>query len=228
MKKYSIFAGHYGSGKTEIAIQTALCRAKEGKKTILVDIDIVNPYFRSSEKEEMLKNEGIRVIKPCYANTMVDVPSLPPEIYSPFTKGECDAAVFDAGGDPVGAAALGMLRDYFDVNRQDTEFYCVINTLRPMQQSAEEIVGMMREIEEKSGLKLSALIHNTNLARKTRMEDVIGGQRIMEEVSEKTGLPIAAVYAMESIADEVKKGVEGIPVIPLKLRMRPDWLDETT
>jgi len=228
LKKYNIFAGHYGSGKTEIAINTVLCLAKEGKKTILVDMDIVNPYFRSSEKEKMLESRGIRVIKPCYANTMVDVPSLPSEIYSPFTQGECDAAVFDAGGDPVGAAALGMLKDYFDENLENTEFYCVINTLRPMQQSAEEIMDMMREIENKSKLKLTALIHNTNLARKTRTEDVISGQQIVEEVSKKTGLPITAVYAMEDIADEVKKGITGIPVVPLKLRMRPEWLDETT
>ena len=227
MKKYNIFAGHYGSGKTEIAINTVLGFVKEGKRTVLVDMDIVNPYFRSSEKEEMLVEKGIRVIKPCYANTMVDVPSLPSEIYSPFTQGECDAAVFDAGGDPVGAAALGMLKDYFDENREDTEFYYVINTLRPMQQTPEEIMEMTREIEAKSKLKVTALIHNTNLALQTRAEYVIKGQEIVKEVSQKTGLPIAATYVMEGLEDEVKKVIKKVPVIPIKLYMRPEWLDRT-
>lgn len=110
LKKFIIIAGNYGSGKTEISLNLALAAAREGKRTMLLDMDIVNPYFRSSVKEEELEAEGIRVVKPCFANTTVDVPSLPAEIYSPFDL-PLDRAIFDAGGDPVGASALGQNND---------------------------------------------------------------------------------------------------------------------
>ena len=108
--KYTVLAGNYGSGKTEISLNLAVKAAREGKRTMLVDLDIVNPFFRSSEHEDYLKSLGIAVVKPNFANTTVDVPSLPAEIYSAFDR-EMDAVFFDVGGDPVGASALGILHD---------------------------------------------------------------------------------------------------------------------
>ena len=105
MKRFNIFAGNYGSGKTEISLNTALALAKD-RKTTLVDMDVVNPYFRSAESEKLLADHGIRLIAPPYANTNVDVPVLSAEVMAAF---ESETAVFDAGGDPVGAAALGGL-----------------------------------------------------------------------------------------------------------------------
>jgi len=123
MKKLIIYAGNYGSGKTELSLNTAIHMAQRGD-TALVDMDIVNPYFRSSEHVSMLGEHGIKLIKPPFANTTVDVPSLSAEIYSAFTY---EYAVFDAGGDPVGAKALGGMREYFEEVREKVGFYYVVN-----------------------------------------------------------------------------------------------------
>lgn len=217
MKKYNIFAGNYGSGKTEISLNLAKELAMQKKRVMLLDMDIVNPYFRSSEHEEMLKALGIRVVKPCFANTNVDVPSLPAEIYSAFTL-PLDAAIFDAGGDPVGAAALGQLADRFD--RTDLEFYYVINALRPLQENAGEIIQMMRQIEARSQLQVTSLINNTNLAGDTTAEHVKQGYLIVQEVAKETGLPIAFSSIREGISAQDVGAIKSIHIFT-----RPDWLD---
>ena len=225
MKKYHVFVGNYGSGKTELAIHHALMAAEEGKETMLVDMDIVNPYFRSSEKSGILERQGVQVIQPYYANTTVDVPALPPEIFAPFDKG-CDYAVFDSGGDPVGAAALGLLVEKFRQAEKETEILYIINTLRPMQGNAEDIIQMLHEIQEKSKLKVTALVNNTNLARETEPEHVIEGQRLVETVGKKTGIPVAFACAKEEIFTEVQEQLD-CPVKKLHIYMRPEWLDQT-
>lgn len=225
MKKYSVFVGNYGSGKTELSIHHALEAAGQGKETFLIDMDIVNPYFRSAEKGEILEQAGVRVVKPYYANTTVDVPALPPDIYVPFDKG-CDRAIFDAGGDPVGAAALGLLSDRFEQAKEDTEVLYIINTLRPLQGSVEEIVQMLHEIEEKSKLKVTALVNNTNLALETEAQHVVKGQEIVEKVSRELKLPIAFACAKENIFREIQ-GKINCPLKKIKIYMRPEWLDST-
>lgn len=226
LKKFIIIAGNYGSGKTEISLNLALAAAREGKRTMLLDMDIVNPYFRSSVKEEELEAEGIRVVKPCFANTTVDVPSLPAEIYSPFDL-PLDRAIFDAGGDPVGASALGQLHEKFAAHEGETEFLYIINAMRPMQGNSDEIIGMLREIEEASKVRVTGLVNNTNLAAQTAVETVIEGQRILEEVSAKTGIPQKGVAVREDLAVQAAGLLPGKEIFPVRIFLRPDWLDET-
>ena len=120
MKKAIILAGNYGSGKTQIAVNLALAYAKKGK-TVLVDMDVVNPYYRSSDYEDILNKNGIKLIKPIYANTQVDLPSISPEVYTAFNY---DYAVFDGGGDPVGATVFGSIADRF----QKETVFCLLYT----------------------------------------------------------------------------------------------------
>ena len=161
MKKFNIFAGNYGSGKTELSLNTSIALAKKAK-TALVDIDVVNPYFRSAESAELLEKNGVYLIAPPYANTNVDVPVLSAEVNAAF---EYEAAVFDAGGDPVGAAALGGLLQKFQAVREDTMLYYVVNARRPLQRSADEIIEMMEQISARIRLSIDGIINNTNLGR---------------------------------------------------------------
>ena len=222
MKRFNIFAGNYGSGKTELSLNMAVLAANAGKRTVLIDLDIVNPYFRSSEHEEELLREGIRTIKPCFANTAVDVPSLPGEIYAPFDIAY-DCAIFDAGGDPVGAAALGLLAEKFDLVAEETEFFYVINACRPLQEEPEQIADMLRQIEAKSRMKVTGLVNNTNLAQETQAETVLRGAEIVRSVSNITGIPVRYTSALESVAKELRE-FDG-ELFPISLYMRPEWLD---
>ena len=137
-----------------------------------------------------------------------------------------DRAIFDAGGDPVGAAALGLLSDRFEQAKEDTEVLYIINTLRPLQGSVEEIVQMLHEIEEKRKLKVTALVNNTNLALETEAQHVVKGQEIVEKVSRELKLPIAFACAKENIFREIQ-GKINCPLKKIKIYMRPEWLDST-
>ncbi len=220
MKRFNIFAGNYGSGKTEISLNTALKLAEEGQTT-LVDMDVVNPYFRSAESETLLKQHGVRLIAPPYANTNVDVPVLSAEVMAAF---ESRAAVFDAGGDPVGAAALGGLLQKFQPVRDETMLYYVVNARRPLQQSAEEIIDMMEQISARVRLKVDGLINNTNLGRESSVEDLLYGQKVCKEVSVKTGTPILYVSGKPEILAAFDKAGYETPQIPLSIYTFPDWL----
>lgn len=219
-KRYTVLIGNFGSGKTELALNLAM-QAAQGS-TMLVDMDIINPYFKSSSKQEMLEAAGVRVVKPDYANTTMDVPTLPAEIYAPFDT-RPDRAVFDIGGDPVGAAVLGLLREHFAKNAAESEFLFVVNPARPMQEDADAILSLLREIEGRAGICITGLVSNANLARETDMEVVRAGEAVTEELSRRTGLPVKFVALMESLA-EAYTGEH--TVLPITLYMRPAWLDE--
>lgn len=220
MKRFNIFAGNYGSGKTEISLNTALALAKD-RKTTLVDMDVVNPYFRSAESEKLLADHGIRLIAPPYANTNVDVPVLSAEVMAAF---ESETAVFDAGGDPVGAAALGGLLAKFSVHRDETMLYYVVNARRPLQQTVPEIIEMMEQISGRIRLQVDGLINNTNLGRETTAADLAHGQQICEKVSRKTGVPVSYIAGKPEILAAFRPQGGGIPEIPLAIYTFPDWL----
>lgn len=220
-KRYTVLIGNFGSGKTELALNMALQAAEQGT-AMLVDMDIINPYFKSSSKQELLEAAGVRVIKPEFANTTMDVPTLPAEIYVPFDT-KPDRAVFDIGGDPVGAAVLGLLRDHFAANRAESEFLFVINPSRPMQGDAEAIISLLREIELRASCQVTGLICNGNLARETDLATVLHGESVAEEVSAQTGIPIKCTAIRENLA-QAYPGKQKL--LPIRLYMRPSWLDE--
>lgn len=221
MKRFTVYGGNYGSGKTELSLNTALDLKDKGR-VALVDLDIVNPYFRSSESQKMLDDNGIRLIKPPFANTTVDVPALSAEVFSAFNY---DYAVFDAGGDPVGAHALGGLKAYFDENRDDTSFYYVVNARRPFQSDISDAVEMLKQIEANARLKIDGLINNSNMSFETTVEDLIYGAVLCEQITERTGIPVAYTSGIPKVLEEYKKyGYKG-KTIPLEIFTRPDWIE---
>ena len=196
----SIITGHYGSGKTEFSVNFALSLKQTHEKVFLVDLDIVNPYFRSNDSRALLEDAGVRVIAPSYAGTNVDIPVLPPEIMRIFEEKDAQI-VLDVGGDDDGAIALGRYKQYFDKNGYN--LYLVVNTRRPLTATKEDILQMKTDIEVASRLSVSAFIADTNLAEETTAELVEEGYQILEEVSNLTNIPIAFVCATEHVAEKL-------------------------
>ncbi len=223
MKHFIIFAGNYGSGKTELSLNMALRMAEKGK-TVLCDMDIVNPYFRSAESKEMLEQNGIRLIAPPFANTTVDIPALSAEVYAAF---DSEYAVFDAGGDPVGATALGGFKQYFENVRDKLAFYYVVNARRPFQSDVNDAVEMLRQIQANSRLTIDALVNNTNMANETTADDLLYGETMCAKIGRETGLKVAFTSGMPKVLQEYEeRGYRG-EAFEIEIFTRPEWLDKT-
>ncbi len=209
MKRLNIITGHFGSGKTEFALNLAM--AQTGRTTI-VDMDTVNPYYRTADAKEILENNGISVILPRFANTNVDLPALPSEIFSVFTNKET-TAIFDVGGDEDGALALGQYYNYFQA--EPYEMYYVVNARRPLTKTKEGVLEILHEVENASRLSVTKLVNATHLGGETTPEIILEGQKLVEEVSRETGIPVGFTA--------VKKGIEvsvANPILPLELYIK--------
>ena len=196
-KRVTLFAGHYGSGKTNVAVNFALRLAGEGKPVTLADMDIVNPYYRSKDSAKELESAGVKVIASAYANTNVDVPALPQEMYS-VTEDKSRYAVLDVGGDDRGALALGR---YAPAILQENDYHMVyvFNASRPLSRSAEAALEIMREIETAGGIPFTAIVNNTNLGRETEWETVTASRAEAEKLSEISGLPLLFTALEKSV-----------------------------
>lgn len=200
-----IIVGHYGSGKTEFAINYALRLRESFKRVYIVDLDIVNPYFRTNDEKDKLEALGLSIIASPYASSNVDVPSLPAEIFRVFNDREA-AVVFDVGGDDDGAVALGRYKQYFDAEPPEVLF--VINIFRPMTKTAEQIAAMVRDIEAVSRLQVTGLVNSSNLAALTTADDVVKGQAVTDEAACLTGIPCAYVSVMEHLIPRLPQALQ--------------------
>ncbi len=216
-----IIIGHYGSGKTEFAVNYARLLKKEADKVALCDLDIVNPYFRSREKAALLEQEGIHVISGAFGhNTNLDLPMLSPSILAPL-QDESTQVILDVGGDAVGARVLARYKAYFKEGEYD--MFCVINAYREQTQDVMGVVSHIRNIEDTVGVKVTGLINNTHLLRETTVEDVMAGQKLAVEVSQKLNIPIKYVSTLEKVTHQLPKDIEG-KVIPVAMVMREEWM----
>ena len=213
-KRLTLFAGHYGSGKTNIAVNYALHLAGEGKSVCIADLDIVNPYFRTKDSAKVLEQNGVTLISPQFANTNVDLPALPAEAYRLVTD-KSVYGIMDIGGDDRGAYALGR---YVPAILEEGNYRMVFvaNCYRPLTRTPEEALEVMGEIEQACGLKFTDLINNANLGSETTPETVLESRDYMEKLSALSGLPIFATTAMTHIAQAIQDSVA--PVLPLQLQ----------
>ncbi len=220
-KRINIFTGHYGSGKTEVAVNYALKLAEADFKTAIVDFDIINPFFRTADAKEELENKNIRVLLPRYANTNVDVPAIPAEIYSLF-QDKSYKVVLDVGGDDLGAKAVSRFKE--EIVSDDYEMFFVINTKRGMTDTAEEIYEMIGIVEEGANLKVTKLINNSNLLEETTPEIILQGNEIISEVSRKTGIPIAITSGMEKVISGLNgQQLSGSTILAMKKHIFLPW-----
>ena len=216
-----VLVGNYGSGKTEISLNLALKLARRGDKVTLVDLDIVNPYFRSSERTELLEKEGVKVYAPSFAMSTVDVPSLPADIQAVFAD-KSRRVIFDVGGDDTGAAALGQYKPYFD--QDDVEVLFVVNAFRPLSGDADSVCDLMLRVAGRSRLSPTAVINNANVAWETEESDLVRGEELLREVSTRMNLPIGYLCAKQDILDKLPDHLSG-ERIAIDILMRPEWME---
>lgn len=210
-KRLTLFAGHYGSGKTNIAVNYALLLAGEGKKVCIADLDIVNPYFRTKDSAAVLAKAGVELISPRFANSNVDLPALPAESYR-LVQDKSVFGVMDIGGDDRGAYALGR----FAPSILEENDYCmafVVNFCRPLTTTAEDALEIMREIEAACGMRFTCIVHNTNLGPETTPETVTGAQKELDSLCSLSGLPLW----MHTATAQVAAKLDG-PVLSMELQ----------
>lgn len=213
-KRLTLFAGHYGSGKTNIAVNYALHLAKEGKKVCIADLDIVNPYFRTKDSEAELTAAGISLVSPRYANSNVDLPALPPESYR-LVQDKSAHGIMDIGGDDRGAYALGRFADAIKAEN-DYRMAFVVNCYRPLTSTVDDAIEIMREIEEAAGIKFTCIVNNSNLGAETTEKTVLESLDFVRQLSLKIGLEVWMHTAEASVAGKLS-----LPdLLPLTLQKR--------
>ena len=213
-KRLTLFAGHYGSGKTNIAVNYALYLAREGKRVCIADLDIVNPYFRTKDSAKELAEAGVDLVSPQFANSNVDLPALPAEAYRLVTD-KNTYGIMDIGGDDRGAYALGR---YVPAILEENNYRMayVANCYRPLTRTAEDALEVMREIEAACGLKFTCIINNSNLGSETTPETVLESFDFIRQLSTLSGLPIFLHTAKIDIASTLEGKLD--PVLPLQLQ----------
>ncbi len=213
-KRITLFAGHYGSGKTNIAVNYALLLAREGKRAAIADLDIVNPYFRTKDSARELEEAGVALISPQFASSNVDLPALPAEAYR-LVEDRSLYAVMDIGGDDRGAYALGRYTPFI-LEENDYRMAFVANPCRPLTKTPEDALEVMREIESAGGLPFTCIVNNANLAHETDIHTVLDALPYMRRLSELSGLPVWLTSAEEHIAELLAGWVP--EVLPMKLQ----------
>ncbi len=218
---YLVLTGNYGSGKTELALNLALQFSRH-YKTTLVDLDIVNPYFRSGEKAEEMRQAGVRMLMPTYAMTTVDIPALPAEIQSAFEI-PSDKVIFDVGGDDTGAAALGRFYPSFMARRAQTKVIFVINCMRPLTKDRDEILDLAERIQNRGRLRIDMLINNTNLADLTEPDMVEKGESVTLECAKKLGVSEVITAGKKNVLEKCRLKT---PVFTVRRYMAPEWMEQ--
>lgn len=214
VKRITLFAGHYGSGKTNIALNYARMLRRSGEKVVIADLDIVNPYFRTKDSAAALQAEGIDLVVSDFANSNVDFPAMPKEIYGLVAE-RGQKVVMDIGGDDRGALALG--RYVPDIRAEDDyEMLAVVNAARPLTQTAADAVEVLREIEAACQLPFTGIVNNTNLGQQTIAATVLESVPYANEVAALMGVPVRFTCATAAIARELEGKIENL--LPLEIQ----------
>lgn len=201
MKKMYVLIGNYGSGKTELALNFAFNAAARGERTELLDLDMVNTYFRLTERGKMTRMKEIRLVSPNFSCSGIETLSLPAEVASAFAM-DWDTVVFDVGGDSVGSTALGRYhQDFMDLEPGALEVLNVVNTRRPLAGTVDKIIKLQQDMERHSRLKITGMINNTNLATATGPDDLRDGYEIIKQVSIQTGTPVLYTSGKKEFLD---------------------------
>jgi hypothetical protein len=227
MKRITMITGHYGTGKTEVSVNLACDLRKEYDKVAILDLDIMNPYFRSRERQKMMEDLGIMVQFNSFGYDITeDLPALSAALKTPLENKEYKA-VLDVGGDNDGARVLNQFRKY--LQGDDAELLFVVNTNRPETVELEGCLFHITAIQAETGLKVKGLINNTHLLSETTPADIIEGYRMCQKINEQTGIPIKFSTCREDLIEDLKaanaeQGIDDMEIYPIKLYMRPSWL----
>lgn len=204
-KRVTLICGHYGSGKTNIAVNMAYELKKQITNTAIADLDIVNPYFRTLDSKEDFEKRGIKLICSAFANTNVDAPALPQEMYS-IIDDKSQSVIVDVGGDDRGALALGRLSGALQAEG-NYDMYMVINCYRPLTRTVDDLLAIKDEIEQAGRIKFTGIINNSNLGRDTQQEDVIRSLSYAAEAADRMKLNVVATSYDERLDEALKNKV---------------------
>ncbi len=227
MKKVKVLIGNYGSGKSELALNFAIQSAARGERTELIDLDMVNTYFRLTERGKMVEQKEIRLVSPNFACSGIETLSLPAEVASAFVL-DWDSVVFDVGGDDVGSTALGRYHeDFMALEPGALEVLSVINIRRPLASTVERILRIHDGMQSHSRLQITGMINNTNLSTMTTAQDLWDGYELIKEVSDITGIPVAYTTGQKEFLDDfLSRNPDpkyvGTP-IAIDMYMHRDW-----
>ena len=217
-KRLTLFAGHYGSGKTNIALNYARYLKQQSLPVTIADLDIVNPYFRSRERRDLLQEAGIRLISSSQACSDADVPALPAELLTILESRDI-RGVLDIGGDPVGARVLARFQPR--IVMEDYQLIYVLNANRPEVRETENAIAYLRGIEATTGLTCTGIVNNTHLCGETTEEDIRKGAALAAEVSRETGIPVLCHVAEEKFIPSLSDLPE--TVFPITIQMKKPW-----
>ena len=207
-KRITLLCGHYGSGKTNVAVNMAYDQKEKYERVAIADLDIVNPYFRTKDSAKDFEDRGIELIASEYAGSNVDIPALPQQIYSICDQKD-KQVIIDVGGDDRGAYALGRISPAI-LEENNYEMLFVINCFRPLTRDAESTIEVMREIEYAAKIKFTAIVNNSNLGEETTKDDVLSSISYAEEISQKTGLPIKCTSVYNKLYDDLKNEIPNL------------------
>lgn len=221
-KQITIIGGAYGSGKTEFALAYAIKMHDEGYKVGLVDLDIVNPYFRSRDRGPELSKRGLTVAstEPGLENS--DLPALSPRIYGLLQDPGYQQVIVDVGGDPAGARALGRFYPFF--SKESYQFWILLNPFRPGTRKEEETLILLRQLEQTSRLRISGIISNINLGSETTVDLWRQGLPLVETVAADLDVPVITHMLTDGFYRSYEHQFQGYPIFPVELQMRPPWL----
>jgi len=220
-KRLVIVIGHYGSGKTEFAVNYAVKMKEIYENVSIADLDIVNPYFRSREKREFFEEIGIKLFDSSIRNTAVDLPALPAELMGVIVNPNIKS-IIDVGGDPVGARVLARFAE--QIKNVDYDMFYVINGNRPDTSTVDGVINYLKMIEATSRLKITGLVNNTHMLKATTVEDVEFGHELTKKVSWETDIPIRYEAVIKETADKIKNHEIIEKLFPINLYMREEWM----
>lgn len=219
-KRIKIFVGSFGSGKTEIAINYSIYCRKSHAKVAIVDLDIVNTYFRTREARDTLDLKDIKVIAPKGEMAYADLPLISPEIKGLIQDSEYHL-ILDVGGDDVGTVVLGNFKS--SIEDLDYEMLLVVNSYRPFNQDIPQIKQIAQEIENSSRLKISGIVSNPNLSIQTDENVIKKGHILIKQAARKLKVPIKFICVDERFSQEIKQENFEEPIFYIKRFMHLPW-----
>lgn len=206
MEQITVLVGHAGVGKTNVSLGLALAEAEAGREVTLADLDVVNPYFRSSDYPELLRSAGVHLVAPVLARTTLDTPSISGELSTAIGLAAASGnrrLVIDVGGDDDGATTLGRFAPQLEA--AGARVLYVVSAFRALTQRPAEAAAMLADIEDHAHLKAHALLNTSNLSDETNARNVLAGRAFAREVAQLTGLPLAATVVPWATAERIAR-----------------------
>ena len=220
-ERITIVTGHFGSGKTEFAINYALKEKEKHDKLAIVDLDIINMYFRLRENKDFLEGQGIECISSLVEGNSLDIPALDPSILRPLENKDYKL-IIDVGGNPSGARALGRYSNL--IKREAYEHIFVLNRNRPETKDLESTLEFIAGIEERSGTKISGLVNNTHFLADSQVEDLYYGDELAKELASELNIPIKYTMVNKNLMGKLNKKQLGGELLEIDLYFRQDWM----